>query len=822
MAEDKKKSPSLPVSVVIPNYNGRKLLGKYLPGILRAAGQYPAEVEIIVADDCSTDDSVEFIQENSAGIRVETSARNRGFLKNAMKGITAANNRIIILLNSDVDVSPDFINHMIPHFDDPLVFAVVAKSLVPRIEDFNESLTYAVFEDGLLGRRQAGLYPQFEKTIVDPQPCFYPAGGFSAYDKDKLLLMGGFDPLFSPGYWEDADIGFRAWQSGWKIIYEPRSVVHHESHASMGQDNIRELRNQILFTWKNLVGAKRWLAHGAHFFRSLIHAMDKNNPEARFRAWAFLVALKRLPQALFRRWTIPNEKRRRCEEILDMLAPPSEADMRLQQAASQLCEFRRKAGFKCLLIDPPGHQKGVNVGLAYLASSLAEAGIHVKVLDLNNVFCGASLESVCQYIRQGDFSLIGFSVKTSTYKNAVELADSTKQRFPELIHVAGGPHVTLCTEEFLRENSWCDYAFAGEGEETLVELCKRIDEGALKELEASAGVAYLQNGKLMEGGKRHVKDLDSLPLPLYEAFECMEFKDSEYPLITSRGCPYSCIYCSVGKISGRVWRSRSLDEITAELRLAQQRYGVTRFNILDDTFSQNINRAKEFCRTLIDSELDLPWACGNGIRADRVDEEFAALMKESGCEIVMLGVESGDPEIFAGIKKGETLEQVEKAIKMLQSSGIKVGGFFIVGLPGDSIQGTRKTLEFIRNSDLAWSHFNMLTPYPGTELWEWIEHNGTFLRSTKDGSHFLGSIDPAFETKAFTAKQMKKAYVTAYARPGFMDFLVPPGIGKWRRRFRIVSLLIRYDFRTLARKSSEFVALKLSRGRGSRPKEDSD
>lgn len=820
MSKNINKSPSPPVSVIIPNYNGRKLLEKYLPGILRATAQYPAETEIIVADDCSTDDSVTFIKANYSKVRVLEAQKNMGFLRNAMKGALAAGNRIIVLLNSDVEVSSDFIGYLTPHFDDPLVFAVIAKSLVPRIDDFNESLTYAVFEDGLLERRQVGLHPQFEKTIIDPQPCFYPAGGFSAYDKEKLLRLGGFDSLFSPGYWEDADIGFRAWQSGWKVLYEPRSVVYHESHASMGQDNIHELRNQILFTWKNLAGARRWASHISHFSKLFVRAFDKSDSYARSRSWAFLVALKRLPLALYRRWGLPNEKQRNCGEILDMLAPPSDSEMRLRQAAAQLDEFRRKEGFKCLLIDPPGHQKGINVGLAYLASSLTEAGIQVKVLDLNNVFPGASRESVCQYIEQGGFSLVGYSIKTSTYMNAVELAGFTKSRFPGMIHVTGGPHITLCAEEFVRENSWCDFAVTGEAEETLVSLCKALGEGDSKEPESIPGLTYMRNGALVEGEKQHAKDLDSLPLPLYEVFDCMDSQGFDYPLITSRGCPYNCIYCSVGKISGSAWRSRKVEEIIGELRLVKQKFGIARFNILDDTFTQNIRRAKEFCRALIESELELPWACGNGIRADRVDEELAALMKKSGCEMVMLGIESGDPEIFAGINKGESLEQVEKAIMILKNSGIKVGGFFIVGLPGDSVAGIRKTLEFIKKSDLTWSHFNMLTPYPGTELWEWIERNGTFLRSIKGGSHFLGSIDPAFETEDFTSNQMKKAYVMAYAETGFLDFLVPRDIGKWRRRFRVFSLLARYDIRALVKKTLEFAALKWRRGGGYRRGED--
>lgn len=180
-------------------------------------------------------------------------------------------------------------------------------------------------------------------------------------------------------------------------------------------------------------------------------------------------------------------------------------------------------------------------------------------------------------------------------------------------------------------------------------------------------------------------------------------------------------------------------------------------------------------------------------------------MKDSGCEIVMLGVESGDSEIFAGIKKGESLDQVRQAIRILKESGVTVGGFFIVGLPGDSIEGTRKTLDFIKSAGLAWSHFNMLTPYPGTELWEWIKQNGTFLRSIKNGSHFLGSIEPAFETESFTANQMKKAYVMAYAEIGFFDFLVSPDLGKWRRRLGIFLLLARYDVRSLVKRTLEFL-----------------
>lgn len=455
-----------------------------------------------------------------------------------------------------------------------------------------------------------------------------------------------------------------------------------------------------------------------------------------------------------------------------------------------------------VLIDVAGWQGGVgsgvpypNIGIAYLVAALKEGNHAVTVLDLNNE--SLSDDQIAAALVSAEPTLVGLSVKTATFKNARRLGAFIRSFNPGLSIMVGGPHASVAASDITGED-WIDYLLIGEGELVLPELCRRLADGHGRRLDDLPGVVVCKSGTSHPGTSvARVARLDELPFPDFSGFGhgVREAVRLSYPLVTSRGCPYQCSYCSVSKISGSTVRYRSVVQAVDELSRARELYGISGFEVVDDSFNVDMTRAKEFCRLLIEHQIGMSWACPNGIRADRVDAELAGLMAQSGCRSVMVGVESVDPEVLALVKKGESIEEIEKGIRILKEAGLSVGGFFIIGLPGDSYGAQLRSVEFaLRNGINA--HFNMLVPYPGTEVYRWVMSNARLLDSADAGLHFAdstSSVRSVFETDDFTARQRQQAYEMAHTRLRRFDMIVPHNVSKWHRRFLIACLLLRYD-----------------------------
>jgi O-antigen biosynthesis protein len=258
-------APPASASVVIPNWNGRDLLEKYLPSVIEAMAGHP-DNEIIVVDNGSSDDSVAFVRANFPQVRLLVLPANLGFGGGSNAGFRAARNRIVVLLNSDMRVAPDFLAPLLEAFADPTVFAVACQIFFSDPNKLREEsgLTQAWWQDGALRVRH-----RIDPAVTDLFPCFYPGGGSSAFDRDKFFELGGFDELLAPFYLEDTDLGYQAWKRGWKVFYQPRSVVYHEHRGTIGkrfrEDQIQAVlkKNFLLFCWKNI---HEWPRLASHFF----------------------------------------------------------------------------------------------------------------------------------------------------------------------------------------------------------------------------------------------------------------------------------------------------------------------------------------------------------------------------------------------------------------------------------------------------------------------------------------------------------------------------------------------------------------------------
>lgn len=254
------------VSIVIPTFNGKELLERFLPSVMTAAEFYEGENEIIIVDDGGTDGSDELIKRKFSGIRLIKLEENKGFAGACNEGFRACRNQVVILLNNDVLVDRNFIAPLVTHFRNEDVFGVRAglRLLDNNMsqEDLNRFSICLEFRRGFIELPMVKLEEAPERNLI-----FLLGGTSAAFDKDKLLALGSFDEMFNPFYWEDADLSYRAWKRGWRILYEPKSLAYHQAHSTISKvypehyvERISE-RNRYILIWKNILDRKLLCYH---------------------------------------------------------------------------------------------------------------------------------------------------------------------------------------------------------------------------------------------------------------------------------------------------------------------------------------------------------------------------------------------------------------------------------------------------------------------------------------------------------------------------------------------------------------------------------
>jgi radical SAM superfamily enzyme YgiQ (UPF0313 family) len=409
---------------------------------------------------------------------------------------------------------------------------------------------------------------------------------------------------------------------------------------------------------------------------------------------------------------------------------------------------------KICFVDPEGIHFGLNAGIGYIASYLKNfCGYDsIKVFDFNNKSNNIALR--IDEIR--NFDVIGFSIQSHTCQSALKIAYRVKTK--NNILIAGGPHITLDGDSFIKTNKIFDFGIFGEGEKTIAALLQALEAKANFEL--IKGIFYRSNNEIIFTGiPNRILDLDSLPYPDYSVFDSIKNGNIyNYPLVTSRGCPYKCIYCCVGNTIGNKWVTRSVVNIMSELQNAKNTYHIGSFNIQDDNFSLDIKRAKYLCDELINQNFRIKWSCFNGIRADKIDYELMAKMKKAGCFGISIGIESAVKKEFAFIKKGEDFSLILKAIEIAHYNKIWVTGNFIIGLPYSNLESIRTSIKFATRLKLEGCIFNLLVPFPKTEIWNWVHSHGRILNDWRKGFTIGKHPLIIFETDEFPEKDRIKAY----------------------------------------------------------------
>jgi len=441
---------------------------------------------------------------------------------------------------------------------------------------------------------------------------------------------------------------------------------------------------------------------------------------------------------------------------------------------------------KCLLIAPPGELIALNLGLGYIASALRQSGHDLKVLDLNSYRVAHPDLLIERVILSFQPDVVGFSIMSLTFPTVAALVASIRGYYSGWI-VAGGAHVTIEQEHVWEEIEGIDFLIVGEAEQALPELLQALNNNG--EFSKIDGLVFRRDGQILKNPRRQpIKDLDNLPWPDYRIAGVTYIET--YPLLTSRGCPYSCIYCASPILCQKTWCPRQPKCLLDELKHAQQTYHSTSFAIMDDNFTLRIDRAIEFCDLLIKTNLGLPWECLNGIRADKVNEELVRKMKEAGCYRVSVGVESLVPEIFNGIKKGESIDKIVHGVKLFKKVGIEVHGFFLIGLPGDTYQSTLDSFNSAKSIGLDKSIWQFVTPFPGTALSDWVRENANEL---VDYRNVNPARDVPFETIDYPKHEKGKAFLQVSIPNN--QFPLDIKQSKLQNLAMIVSLSIRYDAR---------------------------
>lgn len=385
-------------------------------------------------------------------------------------------------------------------------------------------------------------------------------------------------------------------------------------------------------------------------------------------------------------------------------------------------------------------------GMGYLSEWLTNNGIDNYTFDMR---LGYSIEETVKKIKNFNPDLVAITL--TTYSRDVGYKVVGRMKKEGYTVFVGGPHVSLIKKETLNECS-ADFGVILEGEYPLIELCQGKESSEIKNL-------IYRNGKniIMNEPRPFIFDLDVFPFPKHEKCEFDKYKNTSICLVTSRGCPYHCTFCSVKVSAGMPFRKRSPNHILEEIKYWHDR-GHKYFHIIDDNFTLHKNRVIEISNKIRDSGIKVTLAC-DGVRADMVDREVLMAMKEAGFRYVSFGVEGGNNKVLSIMKKGETIEQIEESIKISCELGFDVYLFFLIGSIGETMKDVEDSIKLTLKYPIAGCNFYNVVPYPGTELYDYVKKNNLFIIQPKD---YIGEVpyygdDPIFETPEFTAEERKLA-----------------------------------------------------------------
>jgi len=376
-----------------------------------------------------------------------------------------------------------------------------------------------------------------------------------------------------------------------------------------------------------------------------------------------------------------------------------------------------ESGYGDRLFFPP-------LGIGYLSEYLEMHGIQTSILDMGTGKNMSQAEDLmCQYIDEFNPEVIAISLNSICFPRSMSIIDNVYKNYPKIPIVVGGPHASSKGSELLKTYDFLDYVIVGEGEKPLYQLC--IGE----KLRNIPGLCWRQSSTIHENYDLPSKDLSEFPFPKYEKFQLTLYGNPDaIGILTSRGCPYKCIFCQQSSLLGKTWRGRTPEGIVDEIRYWKTQ-GKKTVHIIDDNFAMNRQRLLKISDLVVKDGLeDIEYVLVGGIRVNQVDEEILLALKRMGVKVIPLGVESGSDKILKFMRKGITSEQADIAINLSTSMGFDVKLFFIIGFPTETMEDVQMSFDLALKYPIASVRFFNLVPYPDTALMSWLEkNNGHFF-----------------------------------------------------------------------------------------------
>jgi len=415
------------------------------------------------------------------------------------------------------------------------------------------------------------------------------------------------------------------------------------------------------------------------------------------------------------------------------------------------------------------------IGLAYLSAYVLNSTerIAVDVIDLN------AAPDADLLAKTREVKIVGIGTTFITYEVCLDILKKVKAQDQSVITVIGGPHASYSARDILKEDC-VDFVVIGEGEETFSELCRVVARGD-SDYSRINGLAFRSDDTVVVNWPRPlIQDLDSIPYPNYDFIESMDIyrnkyslihdqRRSTFPLVTSRGCPYQCSYCFSG-VFGKKWRARSPENVVGEWEYLVKKRGAEEIVILDDAVNMDMERLYEICDRIVKRKLAIPWSTPNGVRADHVDERLLRKMKESGCYKIAFGVESGNEEILKGISKHIKLDSIRKAFRLCATLGLETSGFFMLGLPGDTIESMQDTIDFAKELNPDYAQFTITVPFPGTRLFNDAREQGLIDEHFSSFDRYGGTMPFSLSNcpPEVVIQMRQRAIKQFYLRPAYI------------------------------------------------------
>ncbi|OQA47171.1 MAG: Oxygen-independent coproporphyrinogen-III oxidase 1 [Chloroflexi bacterium ADurb.Bin325] len=446
---------------------------------------------------------------------------------------------------------------------------------------------------------------------------------------------------------------------------------------------------------------------------------------------------------------------------------------------------------RVVLINPKFHlpidtRTSPHLALGYLGAVSERRGDTVRIYDAD-----VEDQPLAEFLHEFKPHLVGITTNTPQVRQSWRAAAAIKKEM-DIPIVLGGPHVSVVSEELDFESirqPQVDIVVRGEGEGPWLAISNIVDSYLRDQPEFTAtglmdpgldlfrdtlGLSYkTSDGQLHRNADAPViSDLDSLPWPAYHLFKMNRYTNLQpatdaipgersFSIMTSRGCPYRCTFCSQS-IMPIKWRARSSENVVEEWRHLVRDLGALEIGVLDDSANIRRNRLSELADLIIANKLNhVPWIFVNGIRANLAEYEMLVKLKQAGLKRTAFGVETGDEEMIVKIDKHVDHDTIRQAFKNAKAAGLETIGFFIIGLPGDTRETMQKTIDFAIELDPMIANFSMMTPYPGTIVYEQVKKNGRFLMQDWEDYVFFDA-KARYEMGDLTAELMEEMYRKAY------------------------------------------------------------